>query len=393
AAIVASRPRPRGGMSPLRTLGVTASLLAAILVLFGILAPTATVVVAPVSQALGPLEFDLRAGPGGADVNAQTLGPATITAKFSGTATGSRTEDIKAKGSVKFTNQTTNAIRIAKNTVVSASDNIRFWTTEEKMLPGSSIQIFPPSVVFGTVDVAIEAIEPGPRGNVDAKKINQSPAPGQYSVENPQPTTGGETRKIPIVQLGDYDLAVSRADGELRKQGDAQVETWKKQAAQGRSVYGVVVKRKDITPASDVVGKELPPEQPSFDLIATGTATGYSVPDSEPRAKAVERLGQSAASGYDIDKAGAVVAVVSTSVEDDGVHWRVRGSASQFRRLDDAAIRSALAGRAFEDADALVADRGLRLVRISTWPGWWPRLPVLDSRIVIQSEARAAASP
>jgi hypothetical protein len=88
------------------------------------------------------------------------------------------------------------------------------------------------------------------------------------------------------------------------------------------------------------------------------------------------------------------VSVVGTpTVQDDGVHWRVSGRASQFRRLDEASIRAALAGRSFADIDKVVSDRGLRLVRVSTWPGWWPRLPVLDSRIVIQSEARAASSP
>jgi len=40
-----------------------------------------------------------------------------------------------------------------------------------------------------------------------------------------------------------------------------------------------------------------------------------------------------------------------------------------------------------------VEDRGIQLVRVSTWPGWWPRLPVLESRIVIQPEARSPSAP
>jgi hypothetical protein len=89
-----------------------------------------------------------------------------------------------------------------------------------------------------------------------------------------------------------------------------------------------------------------------------------------------------------------VVDVVGApTVTDDGVHWRVRGRASQFRRLDEAAIRAALAGRGLDEISGVVSDRGLRLVRVSTWPGWWPRLPVLDSRIQIQSEAHSAAGP
>jgi hypothetical protein len=151
------------------------------------------------------------------------------------------------------------------------------------------------------------------------------------------------------------------------------------------------VKQLTLTAAGDVVGKELPVGQTAFELTVTGTATGYSVADTEPRATTIVKLRQSAQSGYDIDPAGAVVDPIGTpTVADDGVHWRVSGRASQFRRLDEAAIRSALAGRAFEEVNGVMTDRGLRLVRVSTWPGWWPRLPVLDSRIQIQKDAPAA---
>jgi hypothetical protein len=391
AAIAAAQPRR---VSPARAGVVALTLLAASAVLLAIVAPTATVVVAPVSQALGPFEYDLRAGPNGADINAQTLGPTAITARLNGAASGSRTDETKAKGVERFTNQTTNTMRIAKGTVVTTSDGIKFQTTEEKTLPGSGIVIFPPSVQFGTVDIAIEALDAGTRGNVDAKRITTSPTPGQYSVENQQPTTGGDSKKIPIIAQADYDLAASRADAELQKQGDAQVDTWRKQAAQGRAVYGVLVKRTAITAAGEVVGKELAVGQTAFELTVSGTATGYSVVDTEPRATTIARLRQAAATGFDIDAAGAVVDVVgSPVVKDDGVYWRVRGRASQFRRLDEAAIRSALAGRGLDEVSGVVTDRGLRLVRVSTWPGWWPRLPVLDSRIQIQSEARAAVGP
>jgi hypothetical protein len=389
AAIVATEPRRS---SRVRRAGVAASLVAALLVLAAVVAPTATITVAPVSQSLGPLEYDLRAGPSG-DMGATTLGPASITAKFTGTATGSRTDETKAKGVERFTNQTTSDIRIAKGTFLRTSDNIPFQTTEDKTLPKSSIVIFPPSVSFGSVDIAIEAVEPGPRGNVDAKKINVSSSPGQYSVENPASTAGGDSKKIPIVLLADYSLAASRTDAELKKQADAQVETWRKSVQTGQTIFGVLVRSPVVTPAGNVVGTELKVGETTFELTATGTATGYSVSSSEPRKTAVERLGTAADSGFDIDKEGAIVEIVGApSVEPDGVHWRVRARASQFRRPDEAAIRAALAGRRFEEVSDVVRARDLELRTISTWPGWWPRLPVLDSRIKIQSEARAAST-
>jgi hypothetical protein len=396
AAIVAAERSKRASAlpaSPLRTAAILASLALVALVTAAVVAPTATIVVAPVSQALGPLEYDLRAGPNSADINATTLGPANITAKVTTPATGSRTDETKAKGIERFTNQTTADIKVTKGTIVKTADNILFITLEDKTLPKSTIVIFPPSVTFGTADVAIEAVNPGTAGNVDAKKINQSPNPSQFSVENPIATLGGDSKKIAIVVQADYDLAASRASTELNKQGDAQVETWKKQVAQDRAVYGVLVKQTTITPASEVV-KELTAGATTFDIAITGTATGYSVLSTEPRQTTVDRLAAAADSGFDIDKDGAVVEIVGTpSVEADGVHWRVRGRASQFRRPDAAAIRAAVAGKPFEEVTKVVEDRGMQLVRVSTWPGWWPRLPFLDSRIVIQSEARAPSAP
>lgn len=392
AAIVATEPR---APSRARLGAVVAVLLVALVVLLGVVAPTATVVVAPVAETLGPLEYDLRAGPNGADIKALTL-QAELSTKFTGTATGSRTDEVRATGTEHFTNQTTSDVHIPKGTIVQTSDNIRFLTTEDKVLPHSQIQIFPPSVSFGTVDIAIQAADAGPRGNVDANKITVAPnAAGQYSVTNQKATTGGDSKKIAIVLLADYDLAASRADAELKTKADAQVDTWKKQAQAGQTVYGVLVKRTALTPATDVVGKELAADTTTFELNAAGTAVAYSVASAEPRTTTVARLAGEATTGFDIDQNGAVVDIVGTpTVGDDGVHWRVRARAAQFRRLDEGAIRSALAGRTFEELEPIVSGRGLRLVRVSTWPGSWPRMPFLDQRIRIQSETPAsAASP
>ena len=386
AAIAAAQPKPP---SRLRAIAIATSLVAALLILLAVVAPSATVVVAPVSQALGPLEYDLRAGPNNADIGALTLRQ-DITARFNGTATGSRREEVKATGVVRFTNQTTNAIRIPQGTVVSTRDNIRFQTLMEKTLPASSFTIFPPSVNAGTVDVPVEALDAGTKGNVAAHAITVSPQSGFFGVDNPQPTTGGDQRIIPIVQRADYDAAASRADTELRKQADAQLATWRKDAAKGRVVYGVFVKTSSLS-GPEIVGKELKPNETTFEMVATGTAFAYSVADTEPSASAKARLGQAAETGFEMDPEGVVVDPVGTfTVLEDGVHWRVRVRGTQSRRLDEAQIRSSVTGRAFNEIEGVIADRGLVLRRVTIWPGlWWPRMPVLDSRIKVQKDAPA----
>src|SRR5258706_7505409 len=132
--------------------------------------------------------FTIRAGPGG-DVPAQPLS-ATIATKVTGTATGSRNEEVKATGSVRFTNQTTDDLSIPKGTVVQTStgaDRIQFVTTETKTLPRSVIVFV--TVVPGTADIAVEAVVGGVSGNIGANRIvisNNS----RYAVTNPAPTSG-----------------------------------------------------------------------------------------------------------------------------------------------------------------------------------------------------------
>jgi len=390
AAIVAAQPKTRT-RSPLRALAVFASLVTAAAVLFAVVGPTATVVVVPVSQALGPLEYDLRAGPNNADINALTR-RADVTAKYTGTATGSREEKIAATGTARFMNQTTNAVRIPKSTTVSTRDGIFFQTTEEKTLPASSFTIFPPSVTPGTIDIPIIAVEPGPRGNVAARTITVSPNPSQYAVDNAQATSGGETKNIPIVQRQDYDAAAARAEAELRKQGEGQLTAWKNDAAKNKkAVFGLFVKTSSVS-GPEVVGKELKPGEPSFEMQAAGTIFAYEVAEGEPNATAVKRLGQDAEIGFEIDPASAAIEpIVGPTVLEDGVHWRVRVRGSQSRILNSDAIRASVAGRDFSEVEGAVNQHGVHLLRVLIWPGQWPRLPVLDSRIKIQKDA--AASP
>ena len=401
AAIVSTQAPVRTGASPVRRASVAGLVIGALLVALAIVGPSATVVVAPVAQPLGPIEYQVRAGPNNAagepDINATTLGPANITAKIGGTATGSRTEDTKATGIERFSNSTTSDIRIAKGTIVQTSDGVRFQTTKDEVLPHSSIGPLPPFVTFGTVDVAIEAVNPGTSGNVPTGRIVQSvPSSSSYSVTNPVATTGGDSKKFSVITLADYQLAASKADGELKKQADAQVATWTKNAAKDQTVYGVLVTTALVAPAlAEMVNKDA--ANGTFELTATGTASAYSLPSSEPRTTIVKKLLiEAQKAGNDIVPSAANVEVVGTpTVDSDGVHFLVRGKASQFPPVDEAAIRAALVGRPLDvhEIQVVVEAHGVQFQRAFAWPNFWPRMPLLESRIQIQKEAPAASVP
>jgi hypothetical protein len=385
------RAVPRRGTSPLRALAVFMSLLTATGILLAVIGPSATIVIAATPTPLGPFEYDLRAGPNGGDIRATTLFDDKLTAKTTGTATGSRLDEAKATGMEQFKNLTTNDIRIPAGTVVQTTDSppVRFVTTEEKILPRSSI--LPPTI--GTVLINIQAVEVGPKGNVAADKITRSPS-AEYQVTNPAPTTGGKSDQIPVVTAADYDKTVGQSDEDVRQKAEQRTAEWKAGAAKGTNVFGVVSKRTGVvTPASDVVGKELTKEKPTFEITVTGSATAYAVTNDEPKTTAIAKLRQELPSGMDLDNKSAVVnEVIGASVQSDGVHWRVRAQGKQFPQPKTPQMTAALAGRGYEEVAPLARQLGFELRSITPWPDWWPRLPVLDSRITIQVELPPAAS-
>ena len=379
------------GASPMRVLGILGSLLAAALVFMVVIGPTATVVVAPRSRPLGPIEFNLRAGPDGEIPGALTLVANDLTQKYTHQATGERLEPIKATGVGRFTNRFTQEVRVVKGTIVRTRDNVRFQTTEEKVIPRSSLDILPPFVKFGTVDIPIVAIDAGTGGNVAANAITITER-DDFAVTNPQPTGGGEIKKFAVITASDYGLAAGRADAELQKRAVQKVEEWKKaEGAKGQVVYGPVTKVTAVTGSAGLVGTE--PPSGTFELTVTGTATGYSVPGAEPRATAISKLRQQAESDYDINETAAVVdVVVGPALGDNGVRWTVRGSTLQYPQLKEAPLRTALAGREFGDAQAVIDGQGLELRSITVWPGWWPRFPFFDTRLQIKVDPETAAS-
>ena len=146
-----------------------------------------------------------------------------------------------------------------------------------------------------------------------------------------------------------------------------------------------------VTQSTGLVGTE--PKDGVFELTVTGTATAYSVPAAEPRATAVAKLRQQADPDHDInDAAAGVDVIIGPTLEENGVRWRVRGSTSQYPQLKEAPLRTALAGREFDEAQGVMDGQGLELRTITVWPGWWPRFPFFDSRLQIRVDTPTPAS-
>ncbi|HEY8655610.1 MAG TPA: baseplate J/gp47 family protein [Candidatus Limnocylindria bacterium] len=378
AALAAARggSRTRSLGSPGRAAGIAASLFGALAILLAVVLPSATVTVAPRATPMPAQAFSLRAGPGG-DIAAQPLS-ATITTTVSGTATGSRTDETKATGSVRFTNQTTNDIRLPKGTAVRTTDNVRFVTTEEKTVPRSFIVFL--TVVPGQVEASVEAVVPGAGGNVEANRITVSGTPA-YVVTNPQKTAGGETKKIPLVKAEDYTAATSpeKVRAAFAAETSRQQSTWQAQAGPGISVYALAPAGvSSQSPLADVVGKEVT----TFEVTISGVAQGFAVASDQPAKAALERYRTAAAQGSVLDDASAKFEVTQ-SIAQTGVSWQIAATGRQLPRIDEARVRAAIAGRDPADAKGVLEGFGLTVRDLRLEPEWWPRLPLLDVRIRI----------
>lgn len=386
AAVASTRPATVGPprFSPRRLLAIAGSLAAAFLLVAAIALPEARVVVAPASQPLGPMELVIRAGSGG-EVASRTLS-AQVTGKVTMNASGSRTDEVRAKGTVQLENKTTDDVRIGKGTIFKTVDGTQFLSSSDVTLPKSVI--LPPFTLFvGKASVGVDAFVAGPVGNVASGRITTSPDPSRYTVTNSEPTTGGETRRIPIVKLEDYDGAVKRAPDALKAAGEEQLAKWTRDPHPNEQVVQqVLVRQTSLAPSNvDLVGKEVA----SFDLTVSGTASAFVIPDAEPKKAIVSALRGSVSAGNEVDERSVAFDVKSLRVGDDGVTWSVTARGQQIRSINKDRVSRLLTGRAVRDAQAALAAEGLELKRLDWVPAWWPLLPLLDTRIAVQVEAPA----
>lgn len=131
--------------------------------------------------------------------------------------TGTRSApDQPARGTVVFINRGAAPQEIPVGTVVSTSTgaNVRFQTTEPAQLPPGA---------GARATVPVEALEPGPVGNVRAFAINtiEGPLALAANVINPTATSGGTVKPVAVVTQADKDRLRSRLEPQLKQRAYA----------------------------------------------------------------------------------------------------------------------------------------------------------------------------
>ncbi|HEY3523151.1 MAG TPA: baseplate J/gp47 family protein [Candidatus Limnocylindrales bacterium] len=363
-----------------------------------VLLPSATVVVTPRYEPVGPITFTIRADTSATSVDgdAGVIPARRLTFDLSETgtfeATGKREEKKAATGIVRWTNcDPTASYRIPAGASVRTESGIRFSTTEAVFLPVAGIR-------NGNVlecqssTAGVQAVDPGPEGNVDAGAITVPPS--NYNgnvihVTNPDPTTGGSLKTFPRVKQDDVDGAQAALARQLARDLDARI-----------AEPGAVPADMTAFPATKALSEPVPDGDPSalvgqeletFDLTLTATGSLVAVDEAPIQTIGAARLAASVRTHRTLVADSVTVRTGKPTVSGEVVTFPVEASATQVAQLDAAALREAIRGRPIDEARRTLASYGD--VSISTWPDWVSSVPTIDQRLDVQVTPPPSPSP
>ncbi|NPV07273.1 MAG: hypothetical protein HPY83_04830 [Anaerolineae bacterium] len=365
-----------------RLLGL--SLLVALLVAVGggtaFLLPEATVRVRPASQELAA-EVRLSVVPGleQVDYEAVAIPGRSITAVLTGTgsqATTSRRDvpDARATGTVVLVNQRALPVTVPAGTIVTTASGVpvRFRTTVEVQLPG---------VRGSSAPVPVEAVDPGPQGNVGAYLINrvEGTLASQISVVNEEPTQGGSVR-----QVG----AVTEADRERLRQALLQrLEQEAHTVVQSMLEPGDIAIRESLR-RTRILGegydKMLGEAAEQITLTIRAEFEEIAFAEGDANRIALAGLQGAVPEGYQLLAEGLRFQITSTERSDNGTLLvTVVASGIVRARVDPGQVRDLVLGLPREEAESRL-NQAFALAepaRVSTRPGWAASVPRFGFRV------------
>jgi hypothetical protein len=350
-----------------------------------LLLPSAQIVVTPVAVVQGPLSLRVTADPAATSVDQTTLViPAqqvAVPLKVEGTfaATGQKVDRKPATGTVTFTsNDTIDSVTIPAGTTVGTASGVEFLTQTTVVTPRATVN--GTTITPGEASSAVQAVAPGPAGNVPAHAVTVVPPrlrAFRVAVDNGALTTGGSRTVTKLVSQQDYAAAVK----QLGSQVAAQLATATAHPAlapagtrviSGTASLGAVT---TVPAAAALVGTS----SASFQLTATATATAIAVSEQPLAGLAASHLEQAIPAGWSLFP-GSVRTTVSHPIVVNGhVTFMVTAQGERWHPLDAWALLAQVKGKSVAEARAILAQYGD--VSISTWPSFVTTIPTLEARV------------
>jgi Baseplate J-like protein len=354
-----------------------------------VLLPSASVVVTPREQSVGPQTLSVVADTAAREPDPEAgvvpadLISVDVSAQDTFESTGVRVERTRATGRVTFQSlDTSRTNTIPKGSIVSTEGGVQFRTLQSARLPRASV-VPPLSINPSTASVAVEAVRNGTPGNVPANAITvvpQAEDPSITQVRNPDPTSGGSRTEFPQVEQEDVDKAIESLQEQLAASFQDELRD-PSIAAPDTTIFEDTAVLGEATPSVDpaeLVGQELE----SFELGLTSTGTVVAVDPSPVESIAQTRLESFVSPGYQLVDGSVRIDPGAPVIEGQTVRFPVTVEASQVQDPDAAELKRLILGKPFDEARSILAPFGD--VELTLWPDWVTSVPTLDARVDVE---------
>ena len=284
--------------------------------------------------------------------------------------------DTRATGEVVFTNRRSQPTTVISGTIVSTSagTTVRFRTMEDTTLPPR---------VGGMRRAPIEAVEPGPSGNVSAYTINrvEGPMDRQVNVINVDPAQGGAMSQVTYVTSADKEQLSETLLQQLRQEGydSLMAELGEEEFLPPESLLAFVL--------SETYDK-FPGDAADFlELHMRALIRGTVIDREDAELLGLRILQLEVREGFRLlpEETGFQVGEVSEAAYDGTLTFQMTAEGVTWVEIDETDIREGVKGKSATQAEEYLS-RHFRLVEapsVQVSPEWWGRVPWLLFRISV----------
>lgn len=388
---VRGRPVSRGAGRAVATtpllIGLAAIALAVVIAGVGayLVLPSATIVVTPKNEIIGPVTMTITADPNATapDATARVVPAEVVSLDVSATdtfpATGKRVVSTRATGIVRFENRDpTSSNTIPSASIVRTDDGIQFQTNAAVTIPRAEL-VFP-KVISSFATVKVTAVDKGPDGNVGARRITQVPRDENtkfLKVTNLDATTGGKRDEFPRVVQKDIDAALAALEPALQAAFTARLAD-PSIASPGATVFPETASLGTPVPSVDPA-TFLNQEVATFELGMSATGTVTAVNPAPVETIATEGLRAAIDANHRLVDGSIKVTVEPAVISGDQISFPASATATQVAILDPDALKAQVVGRPIEEARSILEAYGT--VQLTPWPDWVSTIPTLDGRV------------
>lgn len=365
-------------------------LLIGVLVVAGIatlqVLPTADITIVPRVGSVGPIAVAVTAASGVEEVDVEAGEipavaieiPLRVEGAFP--AGGSEAVESRASGEVVFSSAEQSFDQdVAAGTRVLTADGVAFQTTEPVVLrrpPGGS----GPS----RVRAPVEAVEPGPDGNVPEGAIDVVPSLQSQgiSVTNEEATSGGSRQETPIVTEEAYEAAT--VDLQNRLAGALATRLRDPESVpEGLTLFAETARLGPVThrPEGDAVVGSRTDE---FTLTSTATAQVLAVDEALVDEVAAARLAMEAPPGTALVAETVVTEAGEGTARGEIISYAAIAEGDAVVVVDREAVIERIAGLPVSEARSILEAFGT--VTVTLWPDFLTDLPSDGGRITLDIE-------